>query len=193
LLCHRVLLARTRHDPASRTRRLGSYSAVPMPQAVRRLCLLDQSRILVQRYGAANASLLVLGGTIIANLIDTRMDLPQTNPKLLIRQSDHRFYLGMGVFMTMLVFLGFWPTYFQPLLNSTYEGTLVLHIHAIFFLAWMATYLLQSTLVIRRKTPVHKRWGLPGMYLGAVMFMLGLLVATLLVRRHGTGGCLVCC
>lgn len=116
------------------------------------------------------------------------MNAPPTNPKLLIRQSDHRFYLGMGIFMTLLVFLGFWRTYFQPLLNGTYEGSLVLHIHAIVFLSWMAVYLLQSTLVIKRRTPIHKRVGRRSMYLGALMFVLGLAVSVLLVQRFLSEG-----
>ena len=59
----------------------------------------------------------------------------------------------------------------------------ILKVHAIVFLSWMVVYLVQCILVVRRKTPFHKRVGSASMYLGGLMFVLGISVSVLLVRR----------
>ena len=105
------------------------------------------------------------------------------NPKLAIRRSDHRFYAGMAVFGIVLVILGFWPSYFGPLLDSSYSGTVVVKIHAIVFLAWMLVFLTQALLVGSGRSKVHKKLGLYGVGLGATMVVLGLAVSVGLVQR----------
>lgn len=105
------------------------------------------------------------------------------SPKLAIRRSDHRFYAGMAVFGIVLVVLGFWPSYFGPLIDSSYSGTVVVKVHAIAFLAWMALFLTQALLVGSGRSKLHRRLGMYGVGLGVLMVVLGLAVSVGLVQR----------
>lgn len=108
--------------------------------------------------------------------------------KQVIRRSDHRFYAGMALLAILLVILGFWPTYFGPLLNATYSGNLLVRVHAIVFLAWLLVFLTQALLVGTGRSKLHKKLGLYGVGLGAMMVMLGLAVSVGLVQRFLAGG-----
>lgn len=94
----------------------------------------------------------------------------------------------MAILGIVVVILGFWPTYFRPLLDSSYSGGLVVKIHAVAFLAWMLAFLSQCLLVNTRRSKVHRKVGLYGVVLGALMVLLGVAVSVLLVLRLVASG-----
>lgn len=54
------------------------------------------------------------------------------------------FYMGMSLFFMLLVFIGFGPSYFMPILGQkastiTVEMSWIVHVHAIIYLAWITT------------------------------------------------------
>ena len=58
------------------------------------------------------------------------------------RSRPRLFFVGMALFMTTVVFLGFWPTYFGPLLvGAGFDGHWILHVHAFIYMGWMAVLL----------------------------------------------------
>jgi hypothetical protein len=94
----------------------------------------------------------------------------------------------MALFGILLVILGFWPSYFGPLLDSSYSGTWIVKIHAIVFLAWMLVFLTQTLLVGSGRSKLHKRLGVYGVGLGTAMIVLGLAVSFGLVQRFLVNG-----
>ncbi len=70
------------------------------------------------------------------------------------------FFVGMALFMIGVVFAGFWPTYFEPmLLSEGFEGHWIVYVHATLFMGWMAALLVQTTLVARNQTRAHMQVG----------------------------------
>lgn len=94
------------------------------------------------------------------------------------------FFVGMAIYFTLIVIVGFWPTYFGPLFSEEapghpkglVESTLVIHVHGLVMLGWMGLLLSQTTLVAGGKTRTHKRIGRYGAIFGIVVFLAGLLI-----------------
>jgi hypothetical protein len=95
------------------------------------------------------------------------------------------FFVGMALFMTTVVVLGFWPTYFGPLLvGAGFDGHWILHVHAVIFVGWMAVLLAQATLAAQSQMATHMRLGRYGIALGGLVLLMGL-VLTLRVYQQG--------
>lgn len=101
-----------------------------------------------------------------------------------IGSQGRRFYPGLALGMTVLVFVGFWPFYFGVLVSGgVYERHWVYHVHAVVFLSWMATLIAQTILVARRKTRTHMAVGKNGFVLAAAVFAMGVVVTLVVVRE----------
>lgn len=97
------------------------------------------------------------------------------------------FFIGVALFLMVVAFLGFWPSYFGPLLQGE-EITMrlptriqpwVIHLHAALFMGWMVTLLVQTLLIARQKTRTHMTLGRYGLALGGVVVVVALLVVVL--------------
>lgn len=92
------------------------------------------------------------------------------------------FYVGMALFLMLVVFVGFWPSYFSTVLpaNEMFPPTggmlWAIHVHALVFIGWLVALLVQTTLVARKRIGTHMQIGRYGLYLGAAVFTTGLLV-----------------
>lgn len=96
------------------------------------------------------------------------------------------FFIAMAIYMTIIVMVGFWPSYFghylfgQELVESgPVKITWKVHIHAIVFMLWMALLLYQTFLVARGKTIRHMTIGRYGFIIGILVVGLGLFMAYL--------------
>lgn len=102
---------------------------------------------------------------------------------------DRIFYSGMAIAMTATVFAGFAPSYFLraaldgPLRPGTPELSPLLHVHGAVFSAWVVLFLVQTALVASRRVRVHRRLGMAGAVLAAVMVVVGVSAAVDAVRR----------
>ncbi len=96
---------------------------------------------------------------------------------------ERRLYLGVAVVASLLVFTGFARTYFL----KSYFGAPVLsplvHLHGAIFTSWFALFIAQATLVAARRTDIHRRLGVVGGALAAVMLVVGYLTAIGAARR----------
>jgi hypothetical protein len=90
---------------------------------------------------------------------------------------DRFFYTGMAVLVAAIVFAGFARTYFLKDLFGRPALPLLLHLHGILFTSWFALFLSQVTLVAAKRTDVHRRLGVVGAVLAAVMVVVGPIVA----------------
>lgn len=86
------------------------------------------------------------------------------------RRTDARwFYVWMAVAFTVIAFVGFTPTYWARLVNGTFTGAPILHIHAFIFYSWTLLFLAQAMLVATGRTFNHRGWGLLGIALATAM------------------------
>lgn len=98
------------------------------------------------------------------------------------KTSSSYFHIGMGFFLLLIMFLGFWSSYFGAALPGVeMEPSIggvpaVIHIHAAVFVGWFLLYIYQSILIFQKKIRTHNRIGRYGMFLGAAVFITGLLV-----------------
>jgi hypothetical protein len=57
-----------------------------------------------------------------------------------------RVLLSAGVLTALLAFVGFWPTYFGPLVSGNVDVSSLLHIHAAVQTAWLGLFVAQIVL-----------------------------------------------
>ena len=99
------------------------------------------------------------------------------------------FYPGLALALTIVAILGFWPTYFGPLLTGApYERHWIFHVHAAVFMGWMALLILQVSLAARRRTKAHRTVGTWGFLEGVAVFVLGVVVSMAIIRAGYSDG-----
>ncbi len=89
------------------------------------------------------------------------------------RWRERLFYTGMAALALATVFAGFARTYYlRPYFGTPSLGPL-LHLHGVVFSAWLVLLLAQTVLVAANRTRVHKRLGVAGGALAALMVLIG--------------------
>ncbi len=73
--------------------------------------------------------------------------------------ASRRFYLAMSLWMAVIIVVGFWPTYFGPLLAGTLDLKPILEIHAVIFTGWMVLLVAQASLAYTRRLGWHRKLG----------------------------------
>ena len=95
-----------------------------------------------------------------------------------------RFYVGMAIAFALTVFVGFSRSYFLKAWYGTPELSRLLHLHGLVFTTWTLFFLAQTTLVASGRTYLHRRMGIAGAVLAALVVMVGTIVA---IHRAKTG------
>jgi hypothetical protein len=98
------------------------------------------------------------------------------------RRGTRRFYVGMAIAIAVTVFAGFSRTYFLKAYYGTPELSRLLHLHGLVFTTWVLFFLAQTTLVAAGKTYIHRRMGVAGAVLAALVLVLGTTTAILRVK-----------
>ena len=86
---------------------------------------------------------------------------------------DRRFYLGAGLVALGLVFWGFAPTYYLKLFFGSPELPARLHIHGAIMSSWLVLFFVQAYLISARRVSVHRRLGLLGVLIAALVVVAG--------------------
>ena len=86
------------------------------------------------------------------------------------------FYVVLSIFMVAIVFAGFWPSYYGPLLQGTAERPLVVHLHGAVFIGWMALLMTQAALSWRGRVQMHRQVGRWGIAYGFLVLTMGVIV-----------------
>ena len=98
-----------------------------------------------------------------------------------------RFYVTIALIAAAIVFAGFARTFFfNAFLAHGYLGTLRI-VHGTVFSLWLVLLLVQTTLVARRRTDIHRRLGIFGFVLASLMIILGLMM-TFNAAKYGFHG-----
>lgn len=91
---------------------------------------------------------------------------------------ERRFFGGMALALALAVFAGFSRTYyFNDFAAAPFELTPLLHLHGAAFTAWMLLLVAQTLLIAIRRVSVHRRLGIAGACLAALIVVLGAAVA----------------
>jgi hypothetical protein len=88
-----------------------------------------------------------------------------------------KFYVAIAVVMIAMIFIGFWPSYYGPLIRGASEAPWILHVHGAIFIGWMFILVAQVFLAATGRVRQHRAVGNFGIALGSVVFAMGLLVS----------------
>ena len=93
---------------------------------------------------------------------------------------DERFFLRAAIVMTLTIVSGF---AFQYLMGrSTFASPVRVHLHAFFFMGWVAIYLLQNVFVATGRMQLHRRLGWIAAFWIIPMVVMGFVVTVSMVR-----------
>lgn len=93
---------------------------------------------------------------------------------------DERFFLRAAIVMTLTIVSGF---AFQYLMGrSTFASPVRVHLHAFFFMGWVAIYLLQNVFVATGRMQLHRRLGWVAAFWIIPMVVMGFVVTVSMVR-----------
>ena len=94
-------------------------------------------------------------------------------PHRSLASSDRRFFLSISIVIALVVFAGFAPTYYLRGYYQTEPLRSVFAIHGAVFSAWVVLFVVQAALVSARRTDIHRKLGVVGGVLAALMLVMG--------------------
>jgi hypothetical protein len=98
------------------------------------------------------------------------------------------FYIGASLLMGLIAVVGFWPTYFGPLVKGTIAQPPLIHIHATVFTGWLVLFLTQAVLAATKHVAWHLRLGKIGIGYGALLVVVGLVTGVMRSSKLPLGG-----
>jgi len=104
-------------------------------------------------------------------------------PRRKVRTED-MFFSGMAGVSLIAVLVGFARTYFLAGVFWAPLPNVLIHIHGAVFTFWIVLFVSQIGLVTARRLTLHRRIGLLGFGLAALMIVLGVLAASDRLARH---------
>lgn len=116
------------------------------------------------------------------------MEVPGRASGLSIRRARPKFYAYMAGLMTAIVLVGFWPSYYGPLLRGAASRPWVLHLHGAIFIGWMVLLMTQVALVVTGRTAAHRKLGTFGIGYGILVFLMGVVVSFAAPLLHLAAG-----
>ena len=103
------------------------------------------------------------------------------------RRAERLFYVGMAALVTVLVFVGFGPSYYlRPIFRPGHPLSRVLHLHGFVFSMWIVWFVTQTALVSARRVDLHRKLGMFAAAWAALMVPVGA-AAALHVAAAATG------
>lgn len=104
----------------------------------------------------------------------------QPGPAAFSRQPGPRarnVYLAVGLAVAIVIAVGFGPTVNDGLFNPPSPRPWMLYLHAAMFTAWVVLFIAQAALVRGHRVAWHRRLGVAGFILGALMPVVGIWTA----------------
>jgi hypothetical protein len=88
-----------------------------------------------------------------------------------------RLYVGLALLAAAIAAVGFWPTYFGPLVAGGVEKPVIIHFHAAVYVGWLALFLTQAILAATGRTASHLKLGRFAIGYGVLVIAAGLIAA----------------
>ena len=107
------------------------------------------------------------------------LDVTKPRPAL-----DHRFYGVVSIALALVVFAGFSRTYYLKDFFGAPALPLLVHIHGAVMTLWYTLFIVQVRLVATHRVALHKKLGIAGVFLAAVVAILAPTVSIGLARRR---------
>jgi len=79
--------------------------------------------------------------------------------------------------MAAMALVGFWPSYFGPLMAGTVNVVPVLHFHAAIYSGWLILFISQAVLAATGRIRLHRKVGRVGIYYGFALIPVGVFTA----------------
>lgn len=105
-----------------------------------------------------------------------------------VRRFDRRLYVWAAVVASVIAFAGFARTYYLKGVYGTPELPPLVHVHGFVMTLWIATFVLQTSLVAMRHTDLHRRVGVAGALLASLVLVVGVTTALNGARRGASPG-----
>jgi len=122
--------------------------------------------------------------TDIAERADTRERV--SHAAVAMREApgaDAKFYLAMVLVSTVIIFLGFAPSfYLKSIIHAPPPLTLLTWTHGIVFTGWVLLFITQASLIVAGKNAYHRQLGIIGAILFGAMVSLGITTAITAAR-----------
>ena len=83
-------------------------------------------------------------------------------------------FMALSVLMVVIAVMGFWPTYFGPLVRANLVQPAIIHWHALVFTGWLLLFFAQAAFAATGRVSVHIRLGRIGIAYGACLIAVGL-------------------
>jgi hypothetical protein len=132
---------------------------------------------------------MAFGGTAMEIAMATAAPaIPAVSDAPARRVTRPRFYLYLSLACLTIAVLGFVPTYWMQLPLGTFTGTPLLHVHGLLFTAWLLLLVGQNWRISQGRLDHHRAWGLAGVALATMIFMIGVTTAIVgLGERYAAG------
>jgi hypothetical protein len=102
---------------------------------------------------------------------------PQIQTRIEAKRRESFFYVGMAILAAAVVFAGFSRTYYLRNLFGHPPLKPLLHLHGLLFTSWILLLIVQVSLVASKRVNIHRRLGVAGGVLAAIMVIVGTTVA----------------
>jgi hypothetical protein len=100
------------------------------------------------------------------------------------RRADDYYFVAMCLVILGTVYLGFARSYYQAGTLHAPLPSIVIHVHAVVFSAWVLLLIVQTTLVSIGRVNWHKKVGILGAGLACLVVVMGVLGILDSTRRH---------
>lgn len=99
-----------------------------------------------------------------------------TTPNMHRRISDRPLYILAAVIIPLVVLAGFARTYYLEGFFATPPlPNMIVQIHGVVMTAWVVLFIVQVTLVAKRRTKLHQQLGILGAGLAVLVFIVGIM------------------
>ena len=99
----------------------------------------------------------------------------------------NRLYTGGALAVALLVFAGFARSYYLRAFFANRHLTPLAHLHGILMTGWIALFATQALLISKRRVALHRRLGMAGAALAAVIVIVGSLTVAAAIERRFPG------
>jgi hypothetical protein len=83
-------------------------------------------------------------------------------------------YVASACLAAVIAAVGFWPSYFGPLLAGGVDKPAFIHLHATVYVGWLALFIAQTAFAAFRRMDLHIAAGNVGIGYGALVIVVGL-------------------
>lgn len=104
------------------------------------------------------------------------------------RDAGRSFYTLAALTAAVIVFAGFAQTYYLKLWFGTPDLPALRHTHGLIMTLWYVLFIVQARLVAVRRVGLHRRLGIAGAILAALVVIVGVMTAIDAARRGASPG-----